>query len=979
MTLTQVLHVPGLDKRLISVSALTEKGVEVHFKSNMCVIAHEGKALIRVPRVAKSYTVHTEAANRVHEHAKVNVKVHSRDRGDHGDIFGDVFDDTTDQEGLTPGDESEDAQWDRSDTHTLTKTNSVTDEERTIWHERLIHVGDSRLADIVRACDGVPAGLVGHKAGALCDGCLQGKMCVSPFPCTDRTMVKTTALLEVVHSDVMGPMRVPSYGKAKYAVIFVDDYSRLIMIYFMKSKSEVLMHFKIYKTWIENQLNARIKCIRTDNGGEYVNRKFDTFCQQQGIVHQLTVPYTPQQNGVAERMNRTIVDATRSAMIHRNMDWRWWAEVMAAVVHVLNRIPSTVRPGRSPFEICFKKRPSLGHLRVIGSKGFAHIDKSKRGKLEPKAFRCMLLGYSEVTKGYRVWNMDANKLEVVRSVVLQEIEQPQFMNVVPDTAPTVVKQDDDEDVVLMGSAVPTDPNDTQPMEPKRQRLLPPSEHANVVGEVPPSYGAAMQSDDAKEWGDAVQRELAWVFALKHNDKGEIVRFKARLVAQGFSQAFGVDYNETYSPVATLNSIRILLALCCQLGYVVHQCDVETAFLHGKLKETIYMRVPEGVKHEPGEVCRLKRSLYGLKQASAVWHRTITEIFKQLGFGPCVSDPCIFVKHVDGEFVYISLYVDDLLIAAKDVNLVQEVKDQLKRHFKMKDLGPAKFVIGMEIEYHVDSKVLTIKQSQFIRRLVDKYNQADAAPIVNPCDKGQLMTKLDTQPSPSEQERMSRRPYRSLIGSLQYLAMGTRPDIAYAVSFLSRFAEQPREVHWNAAIRIVRYLKSTVDLGITYKGNGESVTLAAWSDSDWASDANTRRSTTGLMLTMNGGPVVFKSKLQRTVALSTAEAEYMAISMCTQEVLWARTLLEELGHAQTQPTKINTDNKSAIAIAKNVGYSARAKHVDIRYHFVRAHIAAGAVDLQYVPSASQLADFLTKPIEGKTFQRLVSACGLKTTS
>ncbi|KAJ0389261.1 hypothetical protein P43SY_010839 [Pythium insidiosum] len=210
-------------------------------------------------------------------------------------------------------------------------------------------------------------------------------------------------------------------------------------------------------------------------------------------------------------------------------------------------------------------------------------------------------------------------------------------------------------------------------------------------------------------------------------------------------------------------------------------------------------------------------------------------------------------------------------------------------------------------------------------------------------------------------------------------MGTRPDIAYAVSFLSRFAEQPREVHWNAAIRIVRYLKGTVDLGITYKGNGESVTLAAWSDSDWASDANTRRSTTGLMLTMNGGPVVFKSKLQRTVALSTAEAEYVSISMCTQEVLWARTLLEELGHAQTQPTKINTDNKSAIAIAKNVGYSARAKHVDIRYHFVRVHIAAGAVDLQYVPSASQLADFLTKPIEGKTFQRLVSACGLKTTS
>jgi hypothetical protein len=252
-------------------------------------------------------------------------------------------------------------------------------------------------------------------------------------------------------------------------------------------------------------------------------------------------------------------------------------------------------------------------------------------------------------------------------------------------------------------------------------------------------------------------------------------------------------------------------------------------------------------------------------------------------------------------------------------------------------------------------------------------------VLNPCDKGQLMSKLDAEPSEAEQERMSRRPYRSLIGALQYLVNGTRPDIAFAVSYLSRFCENPREVHWNAAIRVVRYLKGTADMGITYKGNDGLVTFKAWCDADWASDSQTRRSTTGLMLTMNGGPVVFKSKLQRTVALSTAEAEYTAISICAQEVLWARTLLEELGHAQARATTIHTDNQSAIAIAKNVGYSARAKHVDIRYHFVRGHVLNGWIDLQYVKSASQLADFLTKPVEGKTFQRLVLACGLKTAS
>ncbi|TMW55192.1 hypothetical protein Poli38472_013954 [Pythium oligandrum] len=458
VTLTQVLHVPGLDKRLISVPALAEKGVEVHFKHDMCVISHEGKALIQGPRVAKSYTVRAEAANRVYDQLGNGAEDCARN---FGDLFGDAFGDVTDREECASDDDGGDGVWKDNGPHAQVTTQGASDELHEKWHARIMHVGDSRLADIVRACDDVPANLAGHKSSVMCDACIQGKMCVESFPRTDRTMVKTTMLLEVIYSDVMGPMRVPSLGKARYAVTFVDDFSRLTMIYFMKSKSEVLVRFKAYKAWIENQLNCLIKCIRTDNGGEYVNRKFDTFCQQQGITHQLTVPYSPQQNGVAERMNRTIGDATRSTMIHRKMDRRWWAEVMAAVVHVLNRIPTTVRPGQSPFEICFKARPSLGHLRVIGSEGFAHIDKSKRGKLEPKAFRCILVGYSESTKGYRVWNKDANKLEVVRSVVLQEVERPQFVHVVPHSERAVLQQDDDDNVMPITTTKPSGP---EPMD-----------------------------------------------------------------------------------------------------------------------------------------------------------------------------------------------------------------------------------------------------------------------------------------------------------------------------------------------------------------------------------------------------------------------------------------------------------------------------------------------------------------------------------
>ena len=219
--------------------------------------------------------------------------------------------------------------------------------------------------------------------------------------------------------------------------------------------------------------------------------------------------------------------------------------------------------------------------------------------------------------------------------------------------------------------------------------------------------------------------------------------------------------------------------------------------------------------------------------------------------------------------------------------------------------------------------------------------------------------------------MANRPYRSLVGSLLYVATGTRPDIAFAVCQLSRHLEQPSEEHWKAAIRVLRYLKTTIDNGICYHGKRGDIEVSAFSDADWASNKDNRRSTSGVMVMINKSPVIFKSKIQQSVALSTAEAEYIALSLCVQEILWIKSLLSELHVTFNSQVTVFEDNQSAIAIAKNDGYQSRAKHIDIRHHFVREQVKEKSIDLRYIETKQQLADFLTKPISTKQFQQLLT--------
>ncbi|GMF37765.1 unnamed protein product [Phytophthora fragariaefolia] len=374
--------------------------------------------------------------------------------------------------------------------------------------------------------------------------------------------------------------------------------------------------------------------------------------------------------------------------------------------------------------------------------------------------------------------------------------------------------------------------------------------------------------------------------LQRDETGRIVRHKARLVSKGYSQRHGIDYEETYSPVASLNSIRASLARFCEDGAIIEQCDVDTAFLYGELDEEIYMELTDGLVEILGDtddndedlVCLLEKCLYGLKQASRVWNETIDRHLKSVGFKPTKADPCVYTRDDNDQRCVVCLYVDDMLIASRDQDVIISVKAQIAEKFKIKELGQARYILGIEIDYNMEDKTVGICQRAYTEAVIKKFGQEHANPSLIPLDTSVHLTTNDEPKTDEEKAKMRSKPYRSLIGSLMYLACGTRPDISVAVAKLSRFLGNPGEKHWNTGIKVVKYLLKTKNIGILYDG-ALSSKLVAYSDADWAGNRDDRRSVSGMMVMMCGAPVVWRSTFKKTVALSSTEAEYMALSEC----------------------------------------------------------------------------------------------------
>ena len=463
----------------------------------------------------------------------------------------------------------------------------------------------------------------------------------------------------------------------------------------------------------------------------------------------------------------------------------------------------------------------------------------------------------------------------------------------------------------------------------------------------------------------------WVFALKTDLEGRIQRYKARCTALGNLQREGVDYEEIFSPVVRVDTLRTLFAISASKQFHIHQMDVETAFLYGVMPDDqiVYLEVPYGypIPEEFKDVkvedlcCRVKKSIYGLKQSPRIWNKELSNTMKNLGFYQCTSDPCLFKKN----HMYVAIFVDDLVIAGANLEEINAFKEALKSKYSMKDLGVIKLCLGLEISFKSDGSI-GISQSKYIKSMLKRFGLESCNPVLTPLDPSVKLSKDMSPTSVKGMMKMEKLPYRELIGSLMYLMVCSRPDISFTVGQLASYMNCPGTQHYNAAIHLLKYIKGSMDRELIYKSDSK-LQIEGYCDADWATNADNRRSTTGYVFYLSGAPITWKSKLQSTVALSSCEAEYMALTAAAQEAMYLRKLSLDFGLMIDKPTTIYEDNKSAIMMSNNPSMHKASKHIDLKYHFVREAIEANIIKLEYVETKKQKADGFTKALAISKFR------------
>jgi hypothetical protein len=559
----------------------------------------------------------------------------------------------------------------------------------------------------------------------------------------------------------------------------------------------------------------------------------------------------------------------------------------------------------------------------------------------------------------------------------------------------------DESTIVVAS-----PELSQPRRSGRERHAPQrfdeAYSAEASIEIPKTYEEAVSNPVHRgDWNEAIQSELSklmalntwkivrrpanerrvgnkWVFTVKYTPTGLVDRFKARLVAQGFSQRWGVDYEETFSPTMRADSMRVLLAIATILGLEVRQVDIVSAYPNSKLHATVYMRIPKGLDISriaeaqgiPRDEIALQilQSLYGLKQSGREWYIEAAKGLQELGFKPCYHDPSVFVN--TDRTIIIGVYVDDMLVLGGNPLEVEKTIKGISSKWQIKDLGNVRQILGLQVSRDRDLKTLRISQEPYVQDLITKLGLNNAKPLSTPITDRESITKARKDEELTDQTR-----YQELIGSLIWISQRTRPDIQYAVNQLSQHCSAPVVRHWNAAIRIVRYLKGTLEYGITYQGKGiHGIRLQGYSDADYAGNIDDRRSTSGQIFFLGGGPVSWASTKQRSVSTSTTEAEYIALCEACKQGQWLRGLLRELKCTQfmssTLATPIFSDNQAAIAISKDPIAHSRTKHIDVRYHYIRELVSSGKTVIDYIRTEDMAADALTKPLPLLAFKRCI---------
>jgi hypothetical protein len=706
-------------------------------------------------------------------------------------------------------------------------------------------------------------------------------------------------------------------------------------------------------------------------------------------------------------------------MAYSDLPLSFWGEALHTAVYLLNHSPSkSVKV--TPYELWKGRKPSLRHLAVWGCNAQIRVPSQLRTKLQPKSTSGIFIGYASGSNGYRFYDPEKNKLIESGDAVFLDQDTPRRAkrsrvellvqpenNDLPSTEQYVQENN--------GASLNTN-NTTSTSIPRRsgRNTQAPSyldEYFTFLGEVhskvqtleeePRTFKAALASPESKLWMEAMQEELnsmkknnvweltelpnnrraigsKWIFKRKLNASGHVDKYKARLVAKGFTQKEGIDFVETFSPVAKFTSIRIISALSAYYDLELHQMDVKTAFLNGTLDEEIYMSQPDGFIEKGKEtmVCKLNRSIYGLKQASRQWYLLFDNAITSYGFSMTEGDHCIYSKIEGNKFVLLSLYVDDILIASNDFETLLKVKLWLSSKFDMKDMGEASYVLGVEIHRDRKNRILGLSQKAYLNSVLKKFSMEESKSVAVPILKGIKLSEEMCAKTPEERKFMSNIPYSSALGSLMYAMLFTRPDLCYAVGILSRYQVNPGETHWKQLRNVLRYVKGTMDYHLCF--NGHNLQLQGFTDADWQGDLDERKSTSGYIFKLAGGAISWRSKKQESVAQSSMEAEYIAASEAVKEGVWLKEFLASLGVVKSaaNPVTIFCDNQAAIKVSKDPKFHSKSKHIEGKYHYIRDVInRLKTIRLQFLPSVDMVADPLTKPLSQETFCKHVHDMGL----
>lgn len=959
------------------------------------------------------------------------------------------------------------------------------------WHSRLGHPAEPALnvlkESLQFSSDILPP----------CDVCHKAKQTRETFPISQKS---TVSLGDLVHLDVWGPYKVLTIGGFKYFLTIVDDFTRATWVYLLKSKDEVFNCFLAFFKVLQNQFGVKIKTIRSDNGTEFVNSHMKNFCITEGILHQTTCAYTPQQNGVVERKHRHILNVARSLVFEAGLPLKYWGDAVLTAVFLINRTPSSILDGKTPFELVYKRKPKLDHLRVFGCLCFA-TKLNQSDKFSERAEKCVLLGYAVDKKCYKLLSLDSSSILFSRDVKFYESlfpfkmisnnmmpthvssdKESDFLNswdpfsndelVVNDhmikrselgtigathevnessafqpedgnfsgTNPTSCNQECEVQDSLPMVAVPNVPrlaeessqpvfeNIFEPLDshtssssrPRRESRLPVRFNDYVIDSkykygIEKSVNYSFLNNENKcfvsnlnktnepqsfteaaadpNWVKAMNDEMEalyrnntweitnlpanrkpigcrWVYKIKYKSNGEVERYKARLVAKGYSQKEGIDYEETFAPVAKMVTIRIVIDLAVNKNWTLFQLDINNAFLYGNLDEDVYMTLPQGyfTKNDT-RVCKLLKSLYGLKQAPRKWNERLCSSLFDFGFQQSVNDYSLFVKSKTDSIVVLLVYVDDIILTGNSIEEINKVKEFLKCQFLIKDLGKLKFFLGVEV-IDIEHGVC-LSQRKYCLELLHEFGMLACKPVRTPLDTNAVIKKDGVNDSDNLLTNITE--FQKLIGKLIYLTI-TRPDISYAVQTLSQFMHSPRKSHLDVAFRVLRFLKQNPGKGVKIV-KSDVFGLKGYVDADWAKCVETRRSVTGYCVYLGDSLISWRSKKQDTVSRSSTESEYRALGSVVCELTWILKVLYDLKIEKLLPVLVFCDNESAIKLALNPVFHEKTKHFEVDVHFVREKVAKGVIKIKKIESENQHADILTKSLSFPQHDFLCKQMGL----